>query len=388
LVTVSVSTEILLIHPFAPQQPIISRAADLLRAGKLVAFPTETVYGLGANALDPSAVDKIYAAKGRPRNNPLIVHVASVAQARELTSRWTELAERVTAKFWPGPLTIILPKASHVPDNVTGGGPTVALRIPNHLIAHALLRTAQIPVAAPSANLSTELSPTTAEHVLTGLSGRVDLILDGGPTSGGLESTVIDLSGQYPTLLRPGLITPQELRTVLPDLKIAAHVLAAQSGTTGYQSLQQAAGDSGPFAAVKPETITKIHPLHDLPIPLASPGMLERHYSPQAVLECWRHDGWKRVQGLCEAGQRVGWLRRPESPLLRHSNLRAIEMPPEVQAYSGRLYAALHELDLQQLPFVIADIPPADESWLAVRDRLRRASTVWRDAALLPHLTS
>src|SRR5580704_9118195 len=192
--------------------PEIIRAAELLRAGRLVAFPTETVYGLGANALDEIAVRRIFEAKGRPFSSPLIVHVSSIAMARELALEWPERAELLARQFWPGPLTIIVPKRSHVPDLVTAGLPSVGLRIPAHPLAQALLEAAEIPIAAPSATRFTELSPTTAEHVPEGLA---DMILDGGPCTVGIESTVISLAGSTPRILRPGMISQTEIEQVI-----------------------------------------------------------------------------------------------------------------------------------------------------------------------------
>ena len=188
----------------------IARAAELLRAGELVAFPTETVYGLGANALDETAVRRIYEAKGRPSTSPLIVHVDSIEMARSLAAEWTETAERLARAHWPGPLTLVVPKRPHVPDIVTAGLPSVGLRMPSHEVALALIRAAGVPLAAPSANRFTELSPTTAEHVRRGLGDRVAMILDGGPCTVGIESTVVSLLGPRPVLLRPGMIVLED----------------------------------------------------------------------------------------------------------------------------------------------------------------------------------
>jgi L-threonylcarbamoyladenylate synthase len=181
----------------------ISEAAALIRAGRLVAFPTETVYGLGANALDPHAAARIFEAKGRPPSNPLIVHVASVEAAPELAANWPEIADRLAERFWPGPLTLVVEKADRVPGIVTANGPTIGLRVPDHPVALALLEAATVPIAAPSANRSEEVSPTTAQHVVDSLGARVDLILDGGPTNVGIESTVLDVTQTPPRLLRP-----------------------------------------------------------------------------------------------------------------------------------------------------------------------------------------
>jgi L-threonylcarbamoyladenylate synthase len=198
----------------------ISRAVELLRAGRLVAFPTETVYGLGANALDPAAVQRIFEAKGRPLSSPLIVHVVGVAAARELASEWPDAAERLAERFWPGPLTIIVPKKALVPDVVTAGLPSVGVRMPAHPVALELLRAVQIPLAAPSANRFTQLSPTTAEHVRAGLGDAVDLILDGGPCAVGIESTVISLVGTRPRILRPGMVSRPEIEAVIGAVEL------------------------------------------------------------------------------------------------------------------------------------------------------------------------
>jgi L-threonylcarbamoyladenylate synthase len=197
--------------------PEIEKAAELLRAGRLVAFPTETVYGLGANALDEAAVQRIFEAKGRPYSSPLIVHVSSIEMARMLASEWSENAERLAKRFWPGPLTIIVPKNSRVPDLVTAGLPSVGLRIPAHPLARALIEAAQIPIAAPSANRFTELSPTMAEHVQEGLA---DMVLNGGPCTVGIESTVISLAGPTPRILRPGMITQTEIEQVIGPVEV------------------------------------------------------------------------------------------------------------------------------------------------------------------------
>jgi L-threonylcarbamoyladenylate synthase len=198
----------------------IARAAELLRAGRLVAFPTETVYGLGANALDAAAVARIFEVKGRPRSSPLIVHVASIEAARDLAVRWPEDAERLARRFWPGPLTIVVPKSAAVADVVTAGLPSVGLRMPAHPLALALLEAAGIPLAAPSANRFTELSPTTAEHVRQSLGDAVDMILDGGPCAVGIESAVISLAGSTPRILRPGVISQTEIEDVIGPVEV------------------------------------------------------------------------------------------------------------------------------------------------------------------------
>src|SRR6185369_15840393 len=198
----------------------LRRAGELLRAGRLVAFPTETVYGLGANALDAEAVDRIFAAKGRPATSPLIVHVNSVEMAQSLVLEWPEAADKLAARFWPGPLTLVLRKQAVIPDRVTAGLDSVGLRMPAHPVALALIREAGIPLAAPSANRFTQLSPTTAAHVRTALGDAVDLILDGGPCTVGIESTVLALTGGMPQLLRPGMVTQAQIEEVIGPVVI------------------------------------------------------------------------------------------------------------------------------------------------------------------------
>jgi L-threonylcarbamoyladenylate synthase len=331
-------TEVLAIDPNAPDRAAIERAAAVLRAGGLVAFPTETVYGLGADALDAAAVERIFAAKGRPAHNPLIVHVAGAAGALAVAGEWPAAAARLAARFWPGPLTLVVPKAAAVPAIVTGGGPTVAVRVPAHPLALALLRAAAVPVAAPSANRSGQLSPTRAEHVLRGLAGRIDLVLDGGPTTGGLESTVLDVTSTPPRLLRPGLIGPAELEAVIGSVT-CSHTAASE--TVGV---------------------------------LPSPGMLPRHYAPRTPLECVEGSGRDRVQELAAKGRPVGWLTLGPPDGAPPPHTPVVSLPVEPAGYAAGLYAALHALDELGLERIIVALPPDTAPWLAVRDRLRRAS--------------
>lgn len=326
-------TEVSRVDPEHPDPAVVRAAAEVLRRGGLVAIPTETVYGLAADALDARAVTRIFAAKGRPSHNPLIVHVADVDAARALASRWPASADALAARFWPGPLTVVVPRAPHVPDAVTAGGPTVAIRIPAHPVALAILREARIPLAAPSANPSNAISPTTARHVVDGLGGRVDMIVDGGPCTGGLESTVVHLGTAPPTLLRPGLVTLAALEDAIGPIR--------RSAATGEV--------------------------------LASPGMLAKHYAPRAVLEVTRDDR-ARVEALAAAGERVAWLAF-EASSIPPGDVRAIVMPGDASAYAARLYAALHDADAQGATRIVVAEPPDDDAWLAVRDRLARAST-------------
>jgi L-threonylcarbamoyladenylate synthase len=291
----------------------IDKAAALLRAGLLVAFPTETVYGLGANALDEAAVRRIFEAKGRPYSSPLIVHVSSIEMARGLASEWPGNAELLAKRFWPGPLTIIVPKNSRVPDLVTAGLPSVGLRIPAHPMARALIEAAQIPIAAPSANRFTELSPTTAEHVREGLADLADLILDGGPCTVGIESTVISLAGPAPRILRPGMITQTQIEQLIGPVEVGSNLIS-----TGVES----------------------------------PGQHPRHYSPRTPI----------ILG--------------ESPLEgRGHRLNLARMPRDASSYAERLYRVLHELDQQGYDWISIELPPDTPQWAGIRDRLTRAAS-------------
>jgi L-threonylcarbamoyladenylate synthase len=211
----------------------LDRAAAILRRGGLVAFPTETVYGLGANALDRKAVLKIYAAKERPRTSPLIVHIASLDMVKCVAKEWTPAAEQLAEQFWPGPLTLILRKSNQIPHEVTAGLETVGIRMPNHPVARELIRRAAVPVAAPSANRFTHVSPTTAEHVRTSLGDRIDMILDGGPCEVGIESTVLSLAGPIPTLLRPGMLGISQLAAVIGPIATNANETAPAHSSPG-----------------------------------------------------------------------------------------------------------------------------------------------------------
>ncbi|MGZ8376556.1 MAG: L-threonylcarbamoyladenylate synthase [Gemmatirosa sp.] len=327
------------VDPVAPDPDVVADAARVLRAGGLVAFPTETVYGLGAHALDAAAVQRIFAAKGRPSFNPLIAHVADVAGARALVRDWPDAAEALARAFWPGPLTLVLPKRAHVPDVLTAGLPAVAVRVPSHPVALALLRAAAQPIAAPSANRFTELSPTTARHVEKALGDRVDLILDGGPTSVGIESTVVDLTGDVPVLLRPGTVSVDAIAAVLGTMPARPAAIA---------------GDA----------------------PRPAPGMVERHYAPRATV--WLFDAHERGAIAARLRREAGGatvgalLLAPwdDEPAPDHP----VRMPTEPAAYARRLYAALHELDDAGCAIALVERPPDTPAWHGVRDRLTRAA--------------
>ena len=314
-----------------PGDPVLAEAAALLRAGGLVAFPTETVYGLGADGLDADAVARIYAAKGRPATNPVILHVPDAGAARALAGRWPAEAQALADRFWPGPLTLVLPAAEAVPAIVRAGGPTVALRCPAHPVALALVRAAGRPLAAPSANRSQHLSPTRAAHVVASLGDAVDLVLDGGPTTAGLESTILDLAGDRPRILRPGPIPRADLEAVVGPVDL----------WTGAASIDQRQ---------------------------AAPGMQARHYAPRAELTLV-DPGAPVVPGPGPTALvALGVL--PPLP----EGVRGFLLPAEPGAAAAGLYALLHDLDDAGFQRILVQRPPAGEAWLAVLDRLTRAA--------------
>ncbi len=295
----------------------IQKAAQIIRAGGLVVFPTETVYGLGANALDAAAVQKIFALKGRPATSPLIVHVAGIEQARELAAEWPEEADQLAREYWPGPLTLVVPKKAVIPDEVTAGLPTVGLRVPRHPIALELLLAAQVPIAAPSANRFTQLSPTTAEHVREAFGDETPFLLDGGPCEVGLESSVIAVSKDGLEVLRPGMAFIEEAT-----------------------------------APVEPSG-----PAH------RSPGQHKKHYSPRTRVLLVNHGHLPR-----DGRGAYLWIEHEATAA------RAIRMPARPEAYAAQLYRRLHELDREGLDWIAVELPPDAWEWAAIRDRLTRAA--------------
>ena len=356
--------ELLTVDPRDPDPAAIAHAARVLRSGGLVAFPTETVYGLGANALDSAAVARIYAAKGRPAWNPVIAHVATVADARALTSAWSDDAERLAQAFWPGPLTLVLPRSKIVPDIATAGLDGIAIRIPNHPVALALIRAAGRPIAAPSANRFTQVSPTTAQHVLSSLGDRVDVIIDGGSSDVGIESSVCDLTGATPTLLRPGMITRAQLELVLGR---------------PVQTARRRAEDGAKNVAHKGETITVSADDPNTPAQ-RSPGMSDRHYAPRADVWLFETSQHGDIAQALVDRQRAGIAGRITALLLSTDTLplatgdAIVRMPDQPAAYARQLYAALHAADNASSAVVIVERPPDSEAWLAVLDRLNRAA--------------
>ncbi len=331
-------SEVLPTHTPALFTAAVKRAADLLRAGELVALPTETVYGLAANAFDEKAVAKIFAAKGRPARNPIIVHVADTTLARQCVAEWPVLAEKLSAAFWPGPLTVVLPRSRKIPDVVTAGGKTVGVRWPSHPFIQAVIRECGFPLAAPSANLSNQLSPTNAEHVHKSLGTKISLIVDGGQSQIGIESTVLDLTAKPPRLLRPGMIHEESLLSVTSEL------------TLGF-------GDS--------EEILK------------SPGMLRKHYSPRAKLKVL---SWSDEKDLKSQIARGPWP-TAKVHVIAHTKIpldpsfgRISVIPHDAEAFARAIYAELHQCDETGAELVVVEEPPKMKEWRAIADRLHRAA--------------
>jgi L-threonylcarbamoyladenylate synthase len=332
---------LIVVDPLMPDEAVFAEAARVLRGGGLVAFPTETVYGLGALALDEAALARVYAAKGRPAHHPLIAHVEDLSQARALARSWPETASRLAAAFWPGPLTLVVERALHVPAAVAGGAASIALRVPSHPVARALLHALGQPVAAPSANRYQGLSPTTAAHVIKELGERVDLVLDGGPCDTGIESTVVDSSVEPSRVLRPGAIGIEALRAIAPDIDARSRAPAADEKR-------------------------------------ASPGMDARHYAPRAPLRIapTREHAVSMARAIFERERRtVGLVVRDAAAGAETRGLALCVLPDDAAGYGRLLYASLHDLDDQGVCAIVVEAVPDEPAWWAVADRLARGST-------------
>lgn len=325
------------VDPAAPDAAVIDEAARRLRAGGLVAFPTETVYGLGANALDPDAVARVYAAKGRPSTNPLICHVTESALARHwLAAVWPPAAEALAAAFWPGPLTLVLPARLHLPAIVTAGTGTVAVRAPAHPVAQALLKAADRPIAAPSANRSTTISPTLADHVIASLGAAAEYVLDGGPTAVGIESTVVDLTGALPAVLRLGAVGRAALEAVVGP--VALPVLTDAKGLASR-----------------------------------APGRQARHYAP-ATPALLLARGTRLPPPGPAAGRGIIGRATDLAALATDPSDRLWPLPDDPSGFGRLLYATLHEADAAGARALYLVAPPATEDWAAIADRLARAT--------------
>jgi len=342
-------TQVVRINSIHPESSIIEHAAALLHAGELVVFPTETVYGLGANALEPSAVERIFAAKGRPFSDPLIVHIADQSTLERLVTHLPPQALQLAQVFWPGPLTLILPASSRVPKLVTAGLSTVAVRMPRHPVALALIRAAGFPIAAPSANRFMHVSPTTAPHVLADLNGRVPLILDGGPCEMGVESTVLNLCSASPTILRPGGVSLEALRAVVPEVQLPQQ----------QQSLRQ----------------ESVH---------ASPGQLLVHYAP--TVPTFLFDGSPkamRTAMLAEVerrraqGEQVGVLIADEDVAVfqgREVCIYTVGSASVPEQVASRLFVGLRTLEEANVEVILCRSFEREGLGLAIRDRLLKAA--------------
>lgn len=329
-------TRVLRVDPSAPDPALVAEAAACLLAGGVVGMPTETVYGLAADATQPEAVAAIYAAKGRPAHNPLIVHVADAEMARAWAAQWPEAAEALS-RLWPGPLTLVLPARPGLAPAVQAGGATVGLRVPAHPIARALIAATGRPLAAPSANPSNGLSPTRAEHVLAGLAGRLPMLLDGGPCPVGLESTVVDPLAEPPCILRPGAWGPPELGQAWPG----PWPLAGEVAKPGQA--------------------------------LPSPGLLSKHYAPRAPLH--QAASWAEAQAWLEALPRpLALISVGNGPEALPPGCRLWALPAEAAGFGRGLYASLHEADAWgAAASLVVGVPAEGPAWWAVQDRLRRA---------------
>jgi L-threonylcarbamoyladenylate synthase len=333
-------TEILLTHTPELFQKAVWRAAELLRAGEVVALPTETVYGLAANALDKDAVTKIFRIKGRPANNPIIVHVASVEMAERCVSNWPEPAGKLSKAFWPGPLTLVLPRAEKIPDVVTAGGATVGVRWPSHPFIQAVIRKCGFPLAAPSANLSNAISPTNAGHVRQQLGGKIPLVVDGGQSQVGIESTVLDLTVSPPRILRPGMVHAESLAAVCGKV---------QSSEFRVQGSEKS---------------------------LRSPGLLKKHYSPKAKLVVlnWRDEADLKSQLVTRHLSPVTCFIIAHTQIPTGCFADVSVMPHDAEAFARAFYAELHRCDAAGAELIVVEAPPVAPEWSGIADRLQRAA--------------
>ena len=331
-----------------PAAEVIQKAAEILRAGGLVAFPTETVYGLGGNGLDEEACQKIYLAKGRPSDNPLILHISEQEELAQIVREVSPAAKKLMDAFWPGPLTLIFPKTDIVPMRTTGGLDTVAVRFPSHPVARAIIRAAGVPIAAPSANSSGKPSPTRASHVEFDLTGKIDMIVDGGAAEWGLESTIVDVSGEKPMILRPGAVTKEMLEAVVGEIAVDPAIL------------------SKPEGEFRPK----------------APGMKYTHYAPKA--EVWLVRGSQAAVAACinrlaeaerNTGKVIGVMATAETEGLYRADavlsLGSREKPEEI---GSNLFKTLRKFDFLGMDKVYAEVFPEDGEGMAIMNRLNKAA--------------
>jgi L-threonylcarbamoyladenylate synthase len=352
-----VTAEVLFTHTPELFQSAVRQAVALLRAGEVIALPTETVYGLAANALDEKAVAKIFRIKNRPANNPIIVHIASIEMAKRCVTAWPDRTEKLARAFWPGPLTLVLPAAKEIPGLVTAGGKTVGVRWPGHPLIQAVIRECGFPLAAPSANSFSRVSPTTAEHVRKQLGDKISLIVDGGQSQVGIESTVLDLTVSPPQVLRPGMIHPESLAAVVGNIQQPTPTNSVSASTRQGRCREQAAKTRQPK--------------------LKSPGLLKKHYSPKARLFVlsWRDDADLNSQLSTLNSQLL------DCHVIAHTLIPSAEhfarvsvIPHDAGAFARAIYAELHRCDEAGAGLIVVETPPESPEWSGIADRLRRAS--------------
>lgn len=326
----------------------INVAAELIKEGKLVAFPTETVYGIGANALDRDAVNKIFKIKQRPANDPIIVHISNINQITDIAINVPEIAFKLAKKFWPGPLTLILKRNEKVPSNVSSDLPTIAVRMPSHKIALSLIESAQRPIAAPSANMFTKPSSTRGAHVVEDFKDQLDLIIDGGEADIGVESTVLDLNSEQPTVLRPGGLSIEDIKSVVPELKIHPKYIDTDSSSS-------------------------------------SPGMLTKHYSPKANLLMYEGDSEEQklekmleeASRLSKEGHLLGFLAHEEQvDKIKDSQFKVFNLGSNdnFEDFAKNLYDGMRSLDKENVDTILVSAPNKNGLGLAIWDRLFRAA--------------
>lgn len=341
-------TRLIKISTENPEADLVEEAARVLREGGLVAFPTETVYGLGGNGLDSEACKKIYSAKGRPSDNPLILHISQISELRPIVREIPPKAQKLMDAFWPGPLTMIFPKSDIVPLTTTGGLDTVAVRFPSHPVAIAIIRASGLPIAGPSANSSGKPSPTRASHVAFDLSGKIDMIVDGGAAEWGLESTIVDVSGEIPIILRPGAITKEMMEAVVDEVLIDPAIL------------------SKPSEDLRPK----------------APGMKYTHYSPAAKVTLVKGDTnavIRKINQLCASdgaqGKKTGVMATEETKEFYQADvvlsLGKRESPEEIGA---NLFKILRKFDFLGVDMVYSEVFPEDGEGLAIMNRLNKAA--------------
>ncbi|WP_317856446.1 L-threonylcarbamoyladenylate synthase [Chakrabartyella piscis] len=342
------NTRVIKINPENPEIDLVVEAAEVLKNGGLVAFPTETVYGLGGNGLDTDACKKIYEAKGRPSDNPLILHISQFSELRSIVREIPPMGEKLMEAFWPGPLTMVFPKADVVPLSVTGGLDTVAVRFPTHPVALAIIRASGLPIAGPSANSSGKPSPTRASHVEFDLSGKIDMIVDGGASHWGLESTIVDVSGEVPVILRPGAITKEMMEDIVGEVQIDPAIL------------------SKPTKDLKPK----------------APGMKYTHYSPKAEVTMVSGDADSVVKTINELvanhhkeGKTVGVMATEETKALYQGDyVFSLGNREDFEEIGANLYKHLRKFDFYEVDFVYAEVFAEEGEGLAIMNRLQKAA--------------